>query len=413
METGMFKRMIFAVLLLTVGFVGGLVLTGRLQSATRSNAMTSSRTRSAAPDTGAAAPTGATDPTTQSAGSSSGAGMLDFTQVAARTTGAVVNISSMQEVRRRNPLFSDPFFNQFFGDEGQYSTQRGISAGSGVIISPNGYVLTNNHVVGDNSTQVSVILADKREKRAKLVGVDPVTDLALLKIDGQNLPTIPWGDSSQLKVAEWVLAIGNPYQLGQTVTLGIVSGTNRNYSREAGEGIISSVVDYIQTDAAINPGNSGGALINRRGELVGINTWIFSESGGYQGIGFAVPTNIARHIADELMKNGEVRRGTIGYVQLTELTPELAREVGVSRPKGLVVWRMRTTSPAYQAGLRPGDIIDTVNGQQVDSRGQFDRVLFDSQIGSVLRLGVIREGKSMELRVPIVSESTRRRQGVA
>jgi Do/DeqQ family serine protease len=409
--------MIFAVLLLTVGFAGGLVLTGRLPSAARSDAMTARRASGLTPDTGAA-PTSA-GAAIQSAGSSSGrapstAGMPDFTEVAARTTGAVVNISSMQEVRRRNPLFGDPFFSQFFGgDEGQYSTQRGISAGSGVIISPNGYVLTNNHVVGDNSTQVSVILGDKREKRAKLIGVDPVTDLALLKIDGQNLPTIPWGDSSQLKVAEWVLAIGNPYQLGQTVTLGIVSGINRNYSREAGEGIISSVVDYIQTDAAINPGNSGGALINRRGELVGINTWIYSESGGYQGIGFAVPTNIARHIADELMKNGEVRRGTIGFVQLTELTPELAHEVGVSRPKGLVVWRMRTSSPAYQAGLRPGDIIDTVNGQQVDSRGQFDRLLFDAQIGSVLRLGVIRNGKSMELRVPIVSESTRRRQGVA
>jgi Do/DeqQ family serine protease len=408
----MFKRLIFAALLLTIGFAGGLVLTGRLQSAARSEARSAAASEPApAPGTASSAPEAAQ---THAATGPAAAGLTDFTEVAARTTGAVVNISSMQEVRTRNPVFSDPFFRQFFGgDEGGYSTQRGISAGSGVIISPNGYVLTNNHVVGDNSTQVSVILADKREKRAKLVGVDPVTDLALLKIDGQGLPTIPWGDSSQLKVAEWVLAIGNPYQLGQTVTLGIVSGTNRNYSRESGEGIISSVVDYIQTDAAINPGNSGGALINRRGELVGINTWIYSESGGYQGIGFAVPTNVARHIADELMKSGEVKRGTIGYVQLTELTPELAREVGVSRPKGLVVWRMQRSSPAYQAGLRPGDIVDTVNGQQVDSRGQFDRMLFDAQIGAVLRLGVIREGKTMELRVPVVSESTRRRQPAA
>jgi Do/DeqQ family serine protease len=417
LENGMFKRLIFAVLLLTVGFAGGLVLTGRLQSAARSDA-------GPAPAPGTSAAPGATPASANAAPESAqaraaaalaGGGPTDFTEVAARTIGAVVNISSMQEVRTRNPVFSDPFFRQFFGgDEGGYSTQRGISAGSGVIISPNGYVLTNNHVVGDNSTGVSVILADKREKRAKLVGVDPVTDLALLKIDGQGLPTIPWGDSSQLKVAEWVLAIGNPYQLGQTVTLGIVSGTNRNYSRGANEGIISSVVDYIQTDAAINPGNSGGALINRRGELVGINTWIYSESGGYQGIGFAVPTNVARHIADELMKNGEVRRGTIGFVQLTELTPELAREVGVSRPKGLVVWRMQRTSPAYQAGLRPGDIVDTVDGQQVDTRGQFDRMLFDAPVGTVLRLGVIREGKVMELRVPVVSDSTRRRpQGVA
>jgi Do/DeqQ family serine protease len=402
----MFKRAIFAVLLLTVGFTGGLVITGHLQSAARSDARTAP-TPGITPDSASSAP-GAAE-TAQPAAPTSG-GFPDFTQIAARTTGAVVNISSMQEVRTRNPLFNDPFFRQFFGgDDNMYSTQRGISAGSGVIISPNGYVLTNNHVVGDNSTQVSVILSDKREKRAKLIGIDPVTDLALLKIDGQNLPTIPWGDSSQLKVAEWVLAIGNPYQLGQTVTLGIVSGTNRNYSREAGEGIISSVVDYIQTDAAINPGNSGGALINRRGELVGINTWIYSESGGYQGIGFAVPAVIARHIADELMKNGQVTRGTIGYVQLTELTPELAREIGLSRPKGLVVWRMARSSPAYQAGLRPGDIVDSINGQQVDSRGQFDRVLFDAQIGSIMRLGVIREGKTMELRVPIVSDSPRTR----
>jgi Do/DeqQ family serine protease len=401
----MFKRAIFAVLLLTVGFTAGLVITGHLQSADRSEAHTVP-TPGMTPD--GASPAPAAGEAAQPAAVPTTGGFPDFTQVAARTTGAVVNISSMQEVRTRNPLFNDPFFRQFFGgDDGMYSTQRGISAGSGVIISSNGYVLTNNHVVGDNSTQVSVILSDKREKRAKLIGIDPVTDLALLKIDGQNLPTIPWGDSSQLKVAEWVLAIGNPYQLGQTVTLGIVSGTNRNYSRESSEGIISSVVDYIQTDAAINPGNSGGALINRRGELVGINTWIYSESGGYQGIGFAVPTNIARHIADELMKNGSVTRGTIGYVQLTELTPELAREVGLSRPKGLVVWRMARSSPAYQAGLRPGDIVDSVNGTQVDSRGQFDRTLFDTQIGSVLRLGVIREGKSMELRVPVVSDSPR------
>jgi S1-C subfamily serine protease len=200
----MFTRIIFAGLLLTVGFAGGLVLTGRLPSAAFSEA------RHVAPVPGTASETPAATPASEqtaarreaASGPAGAVGGPDFTEVAARTTGAVVNISSMQEVRRRNPLFNDPFFSQFFGDEGQYSTQRGISAGSGVIISPNGYVLTNNHVVGDNSTGVSVILADKREKRAKLIGVDPVTDLALLKIDGQNLPTIPWGDSSQLKVAK-------------------------------------------------------------------------------------------------------------------------------------------------------------------------------------------------------------------
>jgi S1-C subfamily serine protease len=231
-----------------------------------------------------------------------------------------------------------------------------------------------------------------------------MTDLALLKINDKDLPSIPWGDSSHLKVAEWVLAIGNPYQLGQTVTLGIVSGINRNYSN------ISAIVDYIQTDAAINPGNSGGALINRRGELVGINTWIYSESGGYQGIGFAVPANVARRVADELIKTGEVSRGTIGFIETTQLTPQLARDIGVSaETKGAVVLRMRRNAPAFQAGLRPGDVIQAVNGQAIDEQGQFERMLLAAPIGSVLQLKIIREGKNLELRIPVIKDTVRSR----
>jgi Do/DeqQ family serine protease len=398
----MLKRSFVMILFVTLGFSGGLVVTGRLQPAQESAAAASPdpAARAATPAPGAAAPDAAA--LSGQAAAAGAAALPDFTGVAARTMGAVVNISSTQVVRQPNsPFANDPFFRQFFGDDG-YTLRKGTSAGSGVIISPDGYVLTNNHVVGEHIQQVTVILSDKRERPAKLVGFDPMTDLALLKIADRNLPTIAWGDSSQLKVAEWVLAIGNPYQLGQTVTLGIVSGINRNYSS------VSAVVDYIQTDAAINPGNSGGALINRRGELVGINTWIYSESGGYQGIGFAVPANVARTVADELIKHGEVTRGTIGFVQTTALTPELAHDIGVqTSTKGIVVWKMARNTPAYQAGLRPGDVIQSVNGTAVDEQRQFELMLLSAPIGSVLQLKIIREGKGLDLRVPVIKDSRR------
>ncbi len=262
-------------------------------------------------------------------------------------------------------------------------------------------------MVGEPIGKVKVFLSANVDGKAKLIGVDPATDLALLKIDGRNLPTVGWGDSAQLQVAEWVLAIGNPYQLGQTVTLGIVSGVNRNYAN------VSSIVDYIQTDAAINPGNSGGALINRRGELVGINTWIYSESGGYQGIGFAVPSNVAREVSAELIKTGEVSRGTIGYLQTTAMTEELARELGIRKTGGLVVWRMSRSTPAFEAGLRPGDVIQSVNGAPVDEPRELDRILLTAPIGSVIRLGVIQDGRATELRVPVVRTSSSRRSGQA
>jgi Do/DeqQ family serine protease len=391
----MLRRWAVLILFLTLGFTAGLVITGRMQSAEFAAAAPSADTK--------AAPAAPVEAQSSGAGGGSQTGSLpDFTQIAARTSGAVVNISSTQVIRQqRSPFFNDPFFRQFFGDD-QMTERRGVSAGSGVIISADGYVLTNNHVVGEHMREVNVILSDKRERKAKLVGVDPATDLALLKIDGRNLPTVGWGDSSQLRVAEWVLAIGNPYQLGQTVTLGIVSGVNRNYAN------VSSIVDYIQTDAAINPGNSGGALINRRGELVGINTWIYSESGGYQGIGFAVPSNVAREVSAELIKTGEVSRGTIGYLQTTAMTEELARELGIRKTGGLVVWRMSRSTPAFEAGLRPGDVIQSVNGEAVTEPRELDRILLTAPIGSVIRLGVIQDGRATELRVPVVRTSSRR-----
>ena len=384
------KRWLVAVVLVTMGFVGGALLTGRLQSRERDDAPP------VEPGTGT--------PQAQAPATAVSTALPDFTQIAARTSPAVVNISAVQVYRQRR---FDPFFGTMFGDEDQFTARRGQSAGSGVIVGSDGYVLTNNHVLGQGSLQqVTVILTDRRERPAKLVGVDPVTDLALLKIQEKNLPTVTWGDSAQLKVAEWVLAVGNPFQLGQTVTLGIVSGLNRNYED------VSTVVDYIQTDAAINPGNSGGALINRRGELVGINTWIYSTSGGQggdQGLGFAIPSNIARRVADELIRTGEVKRGTIGEMRMATLTPELARDLSLNNTKGALVWSMYRTASAYRAGLRPGDVIVDVDGKAIDTPGQFQRTLLESPIGRVLTIGFLREGGRREIKVQVEQQQARPR----
>jgi serine protease Do len=225
----------------------------------------------------------------------------------------------------------------------------------------------------------------------------------LLKIDVSGLGVVPWGDSSQLKVGEWVLAIGSPFQLNQTVTAGIVSATGR-----ANVGF-ADYEDFIQTDAAINPGNSGGALINARGELVGINTGIFSQSGGYQGIGFAVPSNLAHRIANELMKYGEVRRGSIGRLKIEPLTEQLANEVGAPNTKGALVAQMWRNSEAFDAGLRPGDVIVAFNGQSVEDASQLSRMVSDAKVGSTATLRVLRNGRPFEVRLPIVSTSRQRR----
>ena len=379
------RRVLLTGLLLSLGFVGGALLTGRLQSR---EPETLPAGEAATPQAGGQGPVGT-------------ATLPDFTQIAARTSPAVVNISAVQVYRQRR---ADPFFGTLFGNDDMFATQRGQSAGSGVIIGSDGYVLTNNHVLGQGALQqVSVILSDRRERPAKLVGVDPITDLALLKIAERNLPTMAWGDSANLKVADWVLAVGNPYQLGQTVTLGIVSGLNRNYDD------VSTIVDYIQTDAAINPGNSGGALINRRGELIGINTWIISQSGGDQGIGFAIPSNIARRVADELIRTGEVKRGTIGDMRLAAVTPELARDLSLADTKGALVWSLYRTNSAYRAGVRPGDVIVAVDGKAVDKPAQFQRALLDAPIGHVLTLSILREGSKRDIKVQVEQQVSRAR----
>jgi serine protease Do len=337
----------------------------------------------------------------------------DFTRIAGQAVKGVANISSLQIVRGRpSPFSSDPFFRYFFGDDNAFGAprdSRSMSLGSGVIISADGYVVTNNHVIGESNgrsvrTEVTIALPDKREIRGKIVGTDQSTDLALLKINVSGLPVIPWADSSQLKVGEWVLAIGSPFQLSQTVTAGIVSATGRN---ELG---FAQYEDFIQTDAAINPGNSGGALVNSRGELVGINTGIYSESGGYQGIGFAVPSNLAKKVVDDLMKFGEVRRGSIGYVRVEKVTPELAQETGAPNANGALVSRMMYDSEAYDAGLRPGDIIVAFNGQPVSDPSHFSRLVLDAKIGTTATVTVLREGRRVDFKLPIVSTSSRTRR---
>jgi serine protease Do len=347
-----------------------------------------------------APPAAATPPVLSSGGP-------DFTRVAGQAVKGVANISSLQVVRQRNsPFADDPFFRYFFGDDERFGSRdrRSLSLGSGVIISSDGYVVTNNHVVGDNVREITIALPDKREIKGRVVGVDPDTDIALLKIAVNGLAVVPWGDSSQLKVGEWVLAIGSPFQLSQTVTAGIVSATGR-----ANMGF-ANYEDFIQTDAAINPGNSGGALINGRGELVGINTGIYSESGGYQGIGFAVPSNLAKRVIGDLMKYGEVRRGSVGYIGIERLTPQLAEEVGAPSTNGALVSRMGRVSEAYDAGIRPGDVIVAFNGTVIDDPSQFQRLVADSPIGSTATLKVVRNGRTIDVKLPIVSSASSRKR---
>jgi len=383
-------RRFSTLLLVLVSFAAGLLLANRSRESAEAVAQAPAPSRPTV-----ATPVAATSP----------AGTLtDFSRIAERIIPAVVNISSQQVVRRQAPV--DPFFSQFFGAPDEiFGSRRGVenSLGSGVIVSSDGFILTNNHVVTGEARRVTieqldvtVALADKREVRADVVGVDPATDLAVLKIGAQNLPTIPWGDSSKLKVAEWVLAVGNPYQLSQTVTLGIVSAVGRTNLG------VSSYEDFIQTDAAINPGNSGGALVNARGELVGINTVIFSQSGGYQGIGFAVSSNLAKRVVSDLQQYQEVRRGTMGPDQYVPLSTRMAEEFGAPDTRGALVYRMSRSSPAYQNGLRPGDVVVAFNGTPVDDPGHLSRMVSDATIGSTALVTVIREGRRIELKIPIV-----------
>jgi serine protease Do len=388
------KRVLFSLFAIAVGLAAGLVLTGRLHSSQSSDAAAIAPAQVSAGQAG--------QPAVQATGASRGfAGLPDFTGIAGEAVSAVTKVSATQAVRTgQNPFFNDPFFRYFFGEEPEMfggGEVRDVPLGSGVVVTGDGYVLTNNHVVGDNGPEFTIGLADKRELRARVVGTDSWTDIALLKVNATGLPVIPWGDSSKLKVAEWVLAIGNPFQLNQTVTLGIVSAIGRT---NVG---VAAYEDFIQTDAAINPGNSGGALINARGELVGINTAIYSQSGGYQGVGFAVPSNLARRVMNDLIKYGQVRRGTLGYLQVRELNDGLAQRLEVPVTKGVFVERMTRDSSAYDAGIRPGDVIVSLNGKPVEDVGQLLRLVADAPIGGTVTVGAYRDGRKVEFRPTVVA----------
>ena len=381
-------------LVLTSGIIAGIVLTGSLRTASTSEANSSTElpsNTSVQQDIISQQPR---EPKVSEQPVNLLADLPNFSDIAERTVKAITNISSRQVIRQRSPFDNDPFFRYFFGDSpGMSGYREQSSLGSGVIVASNGYILTNAHVVGRNSRGVTVTLADERDYEAVVVGRDESTDIALLKIEATELPTVPWGDSSTLRIAQWVLAIGNPFQLSQTVTLGIVSAVGRDNLG------VARYEDFIQTDAAINPGNSGGALINASGELVGINTAIYSDSGGYQGVGFAVPSNLARRVMEELSDYGEVRRGSLGWVDVRPLTPQLAREVDAPDTRGVVVWQIHGQSAAAISGVEPGDVIRSIDGQSVDDVAAFSRLISDAEVDSTVTLGLLRYGRPIELRI--------------
>lgn len=324
--------------------------------------------------------------------------LTSFAPVVKKAMPAVVNISSSKVVKEQgvpNGFFDDPFFRQFFGGripQQQPRTQRATSLGSGVVVSPDGYILTNNHVV-DGATDVKVSFFNKEEYPAKIVGTDKYTDVAVLKINKTGLSTLPFADSAKAQVGDVVLAIGEPFGLGQTVTMGIISAKGR-----AGLGI-ERFEDFIQTDAAINQGNSGGALIDTRGELVGINTAILSgQTGGNQGIGFAIPANLARSIMDQILKKGKVSRGFMGILP-QELTPEMAKSFGMPNGHGVAIAEVTGNSPAEKAGMKVGDVITAINGDAIEDVNAFRLQVAGFAPGTTIHLKVVREGKTMELPV--------------
>lgn len=322
-----------------------------------------------------------------------------YRDAAGRAMPAVVNIiTSKAAPRGDHPLLRDPFFKRFFGDrlpggEDDGDGEQRASLGSGVIVSPEGYILTNNHVV-DAADEIEVVLADGRKAPAKVVGLDPETDLAVIKIGLDKLPVIVLGHAEAARVGDVVLAIGNPFGVGQTVTMGIISALGRNNLH------INHFENFIQTDAAINFGNSGGALIDTRGDLLGINSAIYSQTGGSVGIGFAIPVSTAKKVMDEIIKSGKVVRGWIG-VESQEITPELAQSFGLSRQSGAIIAGVVRNGPADRAGMRPGDILLTVAGQPVTDTNVMLNLIAQLTPGGKATMTVLRKDRQATLEIVV------------
>jgi len=335
-----------------------------------------------------------------------------FSEIVRRTGPAVVNISTVtlleDSTAPEGSFFDNPFLRDFFGfphpNRPDTRRRREQSLGSGVIVSPEGLIMTNNHVV-EGAAEITVTLSDRNEYPATVVGTDPKTDLAVLRIDGgKALPTLAWGDSDRIEVGEFVLAIGSPFGLARTVTLGIISAKGR-----ANVGI-ADYEDFIQTDAAINPGNSGGPLVNTRGEMIGINTAIFSQSGGYQGIGFAVPSNMARGILDQLLESGRVSRGWLG-VTIQDLSADMAHHFGLSDVRGALIGDIMEDSPAAEAGLRRGDIILRFAGRPVRDVAALRNAVATTKPGSRVEIEVWRDNGRQRLKATVSERPGETRPG--
>jgi len=362
-------------LLIAVGFIGGLTVAGGGgRSGSELQAVVTTPAVVAAPD-----PTG----------------VMSSADVAELTMPAVVNVSTDKVVESnwQHPFMEDPFFRRFFGPprgEGQERVER--SLGSGVVVSSDGFILTNNHVV-EMASKIRITFEGNEEYEAEVIGTDPQTDVALIKIEAENLPYLSFGDSDVLRIGEQVMAIGNPFGLGQTVTMGIVSAKGRSI------GLID-YEDLIQTDATINPGNSGGALVNARGELVGMSTAIVSRSGGSQGIGFAIPSNMALRVMNELREHGKVERAWLG-VTIREVNQSIADYYGMDRPRGVLINSVNEDTPAERAGLREGDIILSVDDEEIDSVSQLRNRVSLSPVGEEVDLRVLRDGKEKNIGVTL------------
>ncbi len=326
---------------------------------------------------------------------SPGSGPASYADAVARAMPAVVNVQTSKVITRRiHPLLNDPVFRQFFGN--QFSgTRKEIktSLGSGVIVSPQGYILTNNHVIS-GADEIQVVLADGRSARATVVGVDADTDLAILRISLENLPSIVIGDSNSLRVGDIAMAIGNPFGVGQTVTQGIISAKGRDHLG------INTYEDFIQTDAAINPGNSGGALINARGDLIGINSAIFSRSGGSQGIGFAIPVSMAKGVMKQIIEHGHVVRGWLG-IEAEDLTADLARSLNIKNTGGVLISGVLRGGPADNAGIEPGDVVLDINNQPVTDARQAMKVISEEHPDTLIELTGARQDKQFTVKARV------------